>query len=717
MTALDTAIRLAKSGLSVIPIRADATKAPACEAWKEFQTRIPSEVEIRRMFRKDCGVGIVAGEVSGNLEVLDVENEAPFAEFCELVREHDPTLIDLLPRVETPSGGHHLFYRCEEIAGNQKLAMKAGMKGNPDEVLFETRGQGGYVLTINSPAECHEERKPYRLVHGRLTQIPRITPAERSLLFDCARSFNQIRKEKREPKSVIAKNGNGNGPRPGDVFAERVSWREVLQPHGWVCVGTRGEESYWRRPGKAFGLSASLNYGGYDLFYVFSTNAHPFEHETSYSKFAAYALLNHSADYKAAARSLAERFGMKSERRLGDTERPEEPSDTPRPVLVRLSDVKPEDVQWLWPARIAKGKLSLVIGDPGNGKSTALIDVACRITRGAEWPDGCRAESGSVIILTAEDGLADTVRPRVDVQGGDASSIHVLQAIRSGEEERPFSLAADLPHLEAAIKAVRNARIIIIDPLSAYLGDKNSHKDSEIRTLLTPLTALAERYGVALAGILHLTKDDQRKALYRAQGTIAFVAAARTVFAVGRDSDNPDRRIFVCVKNNLAAHPPALAFSIVEQAGRGRLEWEREPVNDVDADSVLSMSLTLAERENRQNVDSFLRELLGSGPVASAEVYQAVRQNGFSDSTVNRAKVRLGIDAMKTGQPGERGQKWYWVLPKIVTKVVNNRNVTTFEQTEQPKADDSIPSPKIVTKVGMTIFDDNLREEREIFEP
>ena len=118
MTALDTAIRLAKSGLSVIPIRADATKAPACEAWKEFQTRIPSEVEIRRMFRKDCGVGIVAGEVSGNLEVLDVENEAPFAEFCELVREHDPTLIDLLPRVETPSGGHHLFYRCEEIAGN-----------------------------------------------------------------------------------------------------------------------------------------------------------------------------------------------------------------------------------------------------------------------------------------------------------------------------------------------------------------------------------------------------------------------------------------------------------------------------------------------------------------------------------------------------------------------------------------------------------------------
>ncbi len=232
-----------------------------------------------------------------------------------------------------------------------------------------------------------------------------------------------------------------------------------------------------------------------------------------------------------------------------------EQGSTPRPVLVRLSDVEPEEVNWIWPGRIAKGKLSLVIGDPGNGKSTALVDVACRITQGAEWPDGGHAESGSVLILTAEDGLADTIRPRV------------------------------------------------------------------------------------------------------------------------------------------------------------------EPVDDVDADSVLSMSLTLAEREDRQNVDNFLRELLGSGPVPSADVYQAARQNGFSDSTVNRAKARLGIDAMKAGQPGERGQKWYWVLPpKVGTKIVNSGNVTTFEQAEQPKADDSMCSPKIVTKVGVTTFDDNLREEREEFE-
>ena len=342
--------------------------------------------------------------------------------------------------------------------------------------------------------------------------------------------------------------------------------------------------------------------------------------------------------------------------------------------------------------------------------------MAARITRGVEWPDGGCAGLGNVIVLTAEDGLADTVRPRVDMQGGDAARVYVLKAIRQADDERPFSLTSDLPHLEAAIKSVGDVRLIIIDPLSAYLGDKNSYKDSEIRTLLTPLAALAERCRVAIVGILHLTKDAQRRALYRAQGTIAFVAAARTVFAVGRDSDNPDRRIFVCVKNNLAVHPPALAFSIVDQAGRGRLEWEKGPVNGVDADSILSMSITGDEREDRNSVERFLRQLLRDGPVASTEVYVAARQNGFSESTVNRAKARLDIDAVKTGQPGEKGQKWYWVLPKIVSKAVNTQNVTTFEQTEHSKADDSICSPKIVTKVGVTTFGDNLRADREEFD-
>src|SRR5262245_11310527 len=122
MTALETAVHLAQSGLSVIPILADGSKAPA-KSWKEFQTRIAMEVEIRDMFSGNVGVAIVAGEVSGNVEVLDIEAEAAFDDFCALVGDQDSNLISMLPHVETPSGGHHLFYRCTEIDGNQKLAM------------------------------------------------------------------------------------------------------------------------------------------------------------------------------------------------------------------------------------------------------------------------------------------------------------------------------------------------------------------------------------------------------------------------------------------------------------------------------------------------------------------------------------------------------------------------------------------------------------------
>ena len=171
---LETALTLAASGLSVIPIKPDGSKSPALAAWAEFQTRIATHEEIRDMFRPGIGVAIVGGEASANLEVLDIEADAPFEEFCELIREHDAQLLNGLPHVETPSGGHHLFYRCDEIAGNQKLAMHAGANGHP-EVIFETRGRGGYVLTIGCPPACHEDGREYRLIHGRLTQIPRIS--------------------------------------------------------------------------------------------------------------------------------------------------------------------------------------------------------------------------------------------------------------------------------------------------------------------------------------------------------------------------------------------------------------------------------------------------------------------------------------------------------------------------------------------------------------
>ncbi len=200
------------------------------------------------------------------------------------------------------------------------------------------------------------------------------------------------------------------------------------------------------------------------------------------------------------------------------------PRDTKRPadgpVVVRLADIEPEAVDWLWPRRLARGKLTLVIGEPGGGKTYFVIDCGARVTRGQPWPDGTTPAPGEVIVLTSEDGVADTLRPRFDHQGGDPSRVHILRSVRVDGAELPFTLERDLPQLARVLTERPDTGLVILDPVSAYLGSRDSYKDAEIRGLLSPLAALAERFDVALLAILHLTKAAQRKLLLRAQGLL-----------------------------------------------------------------------------------------------------------------------------------------------------------------------------------------------------
>jgi len=327
------------------------------------------------------------------------------------------------------------------------------------------------------------------------------------------------------------------------------------------------------------------------------------------------------------------------------------------PVLTRLSEVEPEEVEWVWPGRTARGKLHLLIGDPGMGKSRVTLDEASRITRAAPWPDGDNASLGSVLILTAEDGLADTVRPIVDALGGNPSRITVLQAIKEQGVERHFSLERDLPHLEAALLRT-SATLLIIDPLSAYLGGVDSYKDAEIRGLLSPLVRLASKHRVAVQGVIHLTKDRNRQALYRALGSVGFVAAARIVFAVGKDPENDQRRLLVQVKNNLTAPAPTLAFTLGERT----LTWEAGVVEGIDADDVLGMLDSPERRAERRDAEAFLKELLQGGEIAAAEAIVAAEANGLSPSALFRARKRLGIRAVRRGGVAGRGA-WFWLLP------------------------------------------------------
>jgi putative DNA primase/helicase len=334
----------------------------------------------------------------------------------------------------------------------------------------------------------------------------------------------------------------------------------------------------------------------------------------------------------------------------------EVPPNGDGPVLVNLADVAPEAVEWLWHNRIARGKLALVVGEAGTGKTYTTLDMGARTTEGAPWPDGGIAPAGAVLLLASEDGLADTVRPIVDRQHGDPRRVSVLRAVRVDGQECSFSLERDLPALEQALAATA-AVLAIISPLSAYLGSKDSYKDAEVRAILTPLAALAEKYRVALVGILHLTKAAQRRLLLRAQGSVAFVAQARTVLAVGEDPDTPGRRLLVSVKNNLGPLAPALAFRISE-AG---LAWEPGIVEGTAEDLLAGDEpASRSETHERDLAVTFLRDLLAEGPATSKQIMADAKANGIAQRTLWRAKAGLGIIAERAkGQTGA----WYWMLP------------------------------------------------------
>jgi hypothetical protein len=302
MNSAAIALAYLQAGLSLLPVSTDGSKAPAI-AWKPYQARQPTPQELQSWCSRGLGIGIIGGHVSGNLEILDFDAHELFTPWCDMVEELAPGLVQRLPLVKTPSNGRHVYYRCDDIAGNQKLA-KRFEANDTVKTLIETRGEGGYVLSPLCPPACHPLNKRYELLDGDLTDIPCITPDERTLLLNAARSFNEyvepertISYQAKDPQAI-------KGDRPGDLYNARMTWPELLEPHSWTIVHQRGEVTCWKRPGKQErGWSATSGYGK-DLFYVFSTNAAPFKAEMAYDKFGAYALLDHQGDVTAAAKAL-----------------------------------------------------------------------------------------------------------------------------------------------------------------------------------------------------------------------------------------------------------------------------------------------------------------------------------------------------------------------------------------------------------------------------
>lgn len=302
-----TACAARRAGISAVPILPDGSKRPAL-SWKRYQHRRPTVNELTRWFpHTDYGIAFITGAISGGLEALDFDTHEIYQLWHERMHEEGwGTLHDRLAAgyLEASPGGIHLFYRCCEIEGNQKLAAIPVEGPQRCKTLIETRGEGGLVVVAPSCGGVHPSGNPYVLLAGGVAAIQTITSAERQALFAAARACDQMPLPERHLSIHPVPHPPASGLRPGDSFNERATWEEVLEPHGWKLLFTRDGEIYWQRPGKEGpGVSATTNYAGSDRLYVFSTST-IFEAGRSYSKFAAYTFLEHGGNFAAAASAL-----------------------------------------------------------------------------------------------------------------------------------------------------------------------------------------------------------------------------------------------------------------------------------------------------------------------------------------------------------------------------------------------------------------------------
>jgi putative DNA primase/helicase len=349
------------------------------------------------------------------------------------------------------------------------------------------------------------------------------------------------------------------------------------------------------------------------------------------------------------------------------------PTDVDLLVISKAADLEMRGVDWLWPGRFALGKIGLIAGLPDMGKGQIAAFLAAAVTAGIALPcDEGSAPRGNVIWFNAEDDARDTVVPRLVAAGADLKRVHFVNGARVGGEDKTFSLVTDLRLLRRAIEKIGNVVLVIIDPMSAYLGvgKVDGRSATDVRGVLTPLKAMAEELHVAVIGIAHFNKkDDIKSALLRVSDSIAYVAAARHVYAVIDDPEDKNSKLFVKAKNNLARDTKALRYGMgVAPVGHDAklgvdinapfIVWHSQHVDITANEAMQAAGGHTAKREARE----FLLERLETGPAKQNDIPDEAKQEGIAEKTLRRAKKDLGVKSKK--ERGKIDGEWLWELPK-----------------------------------------------------
>ena len=317
------------------------------------------------------------------------------------------------------------------------------------------------------------------------------------------------------------------------------------------------------------------------------------------------------------------------------------------PVLIRASEVVSTPVQWLWDGWLPAGKIVLLEGNPGCGKSTLAIDLVASITTGRPLPSGEASDPVDALIFSAEDGIEDTIRPRLDAAGADVTRVHLWE---------PSSPMFQLPRTANWLRdriLEHDIRLVVLDTLFSFLGAGiNSHHDQHVRRALTPVFQVASETGATVLALRHLSKSAGLSAMNRGMGSIAFTGLARAVWHAGTHPDEKGMVLSI-VKNNLAVTQRSRRYEVVDDAGQPVIAWG--DTCDLVADDLVVEPPCSPSALN--DAAEWLEEILSNGPVSSNQIHEDAEQAGISVATLNRAKKQLGAASVRTN--GDRS----WDLP------------------------------------------------------
>jgi KaiC/GvpD/RAD55 family RecA-like ATPase len=521
---LKTALEFANEGISVVPVATDGSKRPGLASWKEFQTRQPSAEELLAWFQTAEGVGVICGSISGNLEMLELEGRAVarkmHLDIAEIAKnsglEHLWNKLNSGYVETTPSGGLHWLYRIDgEVPGNTKLARRPGENGGID-VLAETRGEGGFVIVAPTNGSCHPSGGAWTMLIGGPSSIATITREERDALHHLFSMFDEIPKAEYIAEEIKKSDGPLS---PGDDYNRKVSWNQILEPLGWTKVYTTSSGvTAWRRPGKSEGVSATTNHAGTDKFYCFTTSS-VFESETSYSKFAAYALIEHSGDFKAAARALRQLgYGESKELQtlsvpdynpsgvqMHDEEGnviadsswiPKEIGDYELEADVQPTMLRREDGNFI----LYPGKINAIFGESESGKTWVALEA-----------------------VRQELNLGNTVF-YIDFEDSARGILNRLKTLKTPTERfKAFMYAnPDTPFTPAVSEALMASlaeykpSLVVVDGVNAAMNlmgldlEKNKDATHFSQTILRPLRT----FGSGILTIDHVTKSKDNRGNY-----------------------------------------------------------------------------------------------------------------------------------------------------------------------------------------------------------